>query len=98
MTDLVVGTVLVVGLLVEGATVVGGDVVTGALVDAVVGAVVDAVVAGVVAVLVPVALLFDDPQAAARTIRDSNAAPVEKKVLLFTDLPTLGHRGGFPGG
>jgi hypothetical protein len=86
--------VRVVGLLVEGATVVGGDVVAGALVDAVVGA----VVAGVVAVLVRVALLFDDPQAAARTIRDSNAAPVEKKVLLFTDLPTLGHLGGFPVG
>ena len=46
---------LVVGLVADGASRGGGDVVAGALVAAVVGAVVDAVVAGVVAVLVPAA-------------------------------------------
>ncbi|HXW80755.1 MAG TPA: hypothetical protein VEJ84_14730 [Acidimicrobiales bacterium] len=95
--DVEVAVVAVLGRLLDvgGATVVDG---AAALVgDPDVVAVVEAVV-GAAVLLVEMALLFVPPHAAASTITDNSAAPTGTNVLHLTDLPTLGHRGGFPAG
>jgi hypothetical protein len=93
--------------VVDGSAEVVGDPVVVAAVE--VGPVeVGPVEVGAVVLLVEMALLFVPPQAAARTmtarsvtgrtVTGSTTAPKGPNFVLLTDLPTLGHRGGFPDG